>query len=149
MIRLRLGRAEERAALFGIWEEAVRATHDFVTEADIAMYARLVREHYLPQNPVLVAADVRDAPLGFIGVREDKIEALFVDPARHGRGIGRMLVEHVCEGRERLYVDVNEQNASARRFYTRLGFSQIGRSRLDGCGRPYPILHLLRSTTRD
>jgi putative acetyltransferase len=146
MIRLRKGRAQERAALFAIWEEAVRATHDFVTEADIAMYARLVREHYLPQAHVLVAADALDAPLGFIGVREDKIEALFVRPARHGQGIGRMLVEHVCERRARVYVDVNEQNPGARRFYARLGFAPVGRSRLDGCGRPYPILHLQRST---
>jgi putative acetyltransferase len=39
-------------------------------------------------------------------------------------------------------VDVNEQNTKAVGFYERIGFKRTGRSRLDGQGRPYPLLHL-------
>jgi putative acetyltransferase len=147
MIALRAGRTGDRDALYGIWERAVRATHDFVTPADFAMYARLVRNYYLPQTPVTVAVDERDVPLGFIGVMDNRIEALFVAPERHGEGIGRLLVENALarrhESREDLLVDVNEQNTGGRRFYDRMGFRVTGRSALDGCGRPYPILHLI------
>lgn len=147
MITLRAGRAADTDVLFGIWERAVHATHDFVTPADLAMYARLVRHHYLPRTPVTVAVDERDAPHGFIGVMDDRIEALFVAPERHGEGIGRLLVENALAqrriGRGKLLVDVNEQNEGGRRFYARMGFRPIGRSALDGCGRPYPILHLV------
>jgi putative acetyltransferase len=44
-----------------------------------------------------------------------------------------------------LRVDVNEGNPGALAFYRRLGFTQTGRSPLDGAGRPYPLLHLAQS----
>ncbi|MGY0625916.1 MAG: GNAT family N-acetyltransferase, partial [Paraglaciecola chathamensis] len=39
-------------------------------------------------------------------------------------------------------VDVNEQNPKALGFYQRIGFKVVGRSELDGQGKPYPLLHL-------
>lgn len=143
MVTLRTSRAKDRQALFALWDASVRATHGFVSEADLAMYAGLVRDYYLPQTRVLVAVDERDAPLGFIGVLGNRIEALFVRPDRHGEGIGRMLVADAKAKRRELYVDVNEQNEGGRIFYDRMGFRRIGRSPLDGCNRPYPILHLI------
>jgi putative acetyltransferase len=144
MLTLRTSRTTDRKALFALWDSSVRATHGFVSDDDRAMYAELVRNHYLPKTPVLVAADERDFPVGFIGVLGNRIEALFVHPDRHGQGIGRMLVEDAKAKHRRLYVDVNEQNEGARIFYDRMRFRRIGRSRLDGCGKPYPILHLIR-----
>ncbi len=73
-----------------------------------------------------------------------KIDALFIDPRRHGQGIGRALVDHAASLSSNLTVDVNEQNEGACAFYEKLGFRQIGRSELDGSGRPFPILHLAR-----
>jgi putative acetyltransferase len=143
MITLRISRAGDSKALFALWNASVRATHRFVSDADLAMYAGLVRDYYLPQTQVLVAADEHDTPVGFIGVIGNRIEALFVHPDRHGEGIGRMLVEDAKASHRELFVDVNEQNEGARIFYDRMGFRRIGRSRLDGCGRPYPILHLI------
>ncbi|MCY1185657.1 putative N-acetyltransferase YjaB [compost metagenome] len=66
---------------------------------------------------------------------------LFVDPAQHGRGIGRALMEHALAQGARS-VDVNEQNPQALGFYLRLGFVRHGRSPVDGSGKPFPILHL-------
>lgn len=146
MITLRMSRPDDRKALFAVWNASVRATHGFVSEADLAMYAGLVRDYYLPQTSVLVGVDAHDAPVGFIGVLGNRIEALFVHPDRHGRGIGRMLVDDAKAKHRELYVDVNEQNEGARSFYDRTGFRRIGRSPLDGCGKPYPILHLIYST---
>ncbi|HKH91462.1 MAG TPA: hypothetical protein VKA54_06650 [Gemmatimonadaceae bacterium] len=44
-----------------------------------------------------------------------------------------------------LDVDVNEQNEPARRFYSALGFSVVGRSETDMAGRPFPMLHMRRA----
>ncbi len=41
-------------------------------------------------------------------------------------------------------LDVNEQNEGAVRFYAARGFAEVGRSPLDGEGRPFPLLHLRR-----
>jgi putative acetyltransferase len=70
------------------------------------------------------------------------MEALFVDPAVHGRGLGKALVQHGLALQADMTVDVNEQNKQAVGFYQRMGFVVTGRSPLDEQGRPYPLLHL-------
>jgi putative acetyltransferase len=41
---------------------------------------------------------------------------------------------------------VNEQNPAACGFYEHLGFVVVGRSEVDGTGRPFPLLHMRRPT---
>jgi putative acetyltransferase len=142
MFPIRPSQPDDRDALFGIWLAAVRATHDFLTEEDIAFYAEQVRGVYLLQVELLVAVDEADRPVGFMGMTGMKIDALFVDPSRHGQGVGRALVNHARRREPALEVDVNEQNRQARTFYERLGFRETGRSELDGSGRPFPLIHL-------
>jgi putative acetyltransferase len=72
------------------------------------------------------------------------MDSLFIDPAYCGRGLGRAMVEHACSIAPDLSVDVNEQNEAAVAFYRHLGFAQVGRSPVDGSGRPYPLLHMKR-----
>lgn len=67
---------------------------------------------------------------------------LFVSDAARGKGIGTALLTDVIAGHRVTTVDVNEQNSGALGFYLSHGFVRIGRSELDGDGRPYPILHL-------
>lgn len=130
-------------ALTTLWESAVRATHHFLGEDDIALFRPLVRDGYLPSAPWLrVARDGDGELLGFVGVEADKIEMLFVDPHRHGRGVGRALLELAVAECGARRVDVNEQNPGAVAFYRRMGFVVESRSAVDGLGKPFPLLHL-------
>lgn len=142
MIRIRSSRPEDSPRLFEIWRSAVEATHGFVAAEHLAIIDKQVREEYLPSAVLHVAVDAADRPVGFMGSAGDMIESLFVDPAYHGRGVGRRLIELARASGRTLTVDVNEQNTGARQFYERLGFEVIGRSELDGSGMPYPLLHL-------
>ncbi len=144
MVAIRPSRPQDLPALFRVWENAVRAAHSFLPEEDLDFYARQVRDDYLPAHRFWVAAGADGEPLGFMGMTGAKIDALFVDPSCHGRGIGRALVDHAASLAGDLTVDVNEQNGGARAFYEKLGFRRIGRSDLDEAGQPYPILHLAR-----
>ncbi|SDE46147.1 putative acetyltransferase [Paenibacillus sp. UNCCL117] len=136
-------RIEDHDALTDIWLRAVRQTHHFLSEEDIAFYHRLVRDEALQAVELWTALGEDGKPAGFIGLDGAKVEMLFVDPERHGRGIGRRLLDHAAELKGRgLSVDVNEQNEAALAFYKRYGFVQTGRSELDGSGRPFPLLHL-------
>lgn len=144
MTTIRSSKPSDLPALFNIWHEAVRATHTFLSEKDIAFYAQQVRDAYLPSCPFWVAVGENDEPKGFMGMTGSKIDALFIHPKHHGLGIGRALIDHAASIASSLTVDVNEQNEGACAFYRKLGFHQVGRSELDDSGQPFPILHLAR-----
>ncbi len=141
-LRLDVPGAADLDRLAALWEAAVRATHHFLAEADIDHLRPLVREQYLPSAKLVGARDARGEWLGFLGVDGDELEALFVHPDRHGRGIGRMLAEHAIRELGVVRVDVNEQNPGAVAFYERIGFLVVGRSEVDGQGREFPILKM-------
>jgi putative acetyltransferase len=142
MIRIRASRADDVPRLFEVWQAAVAATHGFVSAEDKAEIAGIVREQYLPNVPLWVAVDEADRPLGFMGMTGAMMDALFIDPTHHGRGLGRAMVEHARLIAPDLSVDVNEQNEAAVAFYRHLGFRQVGCSPVDDSGRPYPLLRL-------
>lgn len=124
-----------------IWRAAVDATHDFLTPGDRAAIETEVRG-FLPAAPLWLAVDADDRAVGFMLLDGNSMEALFIDPAHRGQGIGRALVTHALESVSILTTEVNEQNEQAVGFYARLGFEPTGRSEQDGQGRPYPLIHL-------
>ncbi|WP_276356093.1 acetyltransferase [Cohnella caldifontis] len=129
--------------LVDIWYRAVTRTHAFLAESDIRFYRDIVQNGALREVEVWVGRGENQTPAGFIGLAGTKIEMLFVDPQYHGKGIGSRLIQHARKTKgDHLQVDVNEQNDGACAFYKRLGFVQVGRSELDGSGKPFPLLHL-------
>ena len=146
-VRVRPARHDDRPRMLELWERSVRATHQFLEEQDVEMLRPLVAEELATDTIdwwVLVADDFI---FGFLGFAHDAIEALFIDPGHHRRGVGRSLVEHAeAMAAGALSVDVNEQNAGALQFYEALGFSVIGRSPTDSAGRPFPIVHMRRTS---
>jgi putative acetyltransferase len=141
MFTIRRARADEGERIIEIWRGAVDATHNFLSDSDRAAIDDEVCD-FLPQAPLLLAVDQDDRPLAFMLMEGGHMEALFVDAAFHGQGIGAELVRYGLALVPRMTTDVNEQNAQAIGFYERLGFRRIGRSPLDGQGRPYPLIHL-------
>lgn len=128
-------------ALTTLWERSVRATHNFLAPEDIDFFRRMVRDEALSAVELLVVRNAEGAFTAFAGVAGERLEMLFVDPAEHGKGIGRELVRHVVRHCGVRWVDVNEQNTRAIGFYDRMGFRIIGRDDLDPSGKPCPILH--------
>jgi putative acetyltransferase len=147
--QIRRARAADHPALVALWERSVRATHDFLTEADIVALRPLVREALSDDALELwVLTERADVPIGFMGLAGHDIAALFLEPARRGQGGGRRLVAYAQHRREGdLTVDVNEQNLTAQGFYEALGFVVVGRSPLDDGRRPFPVLHMRRPAT--
>lgn len=128
--------------LIEIWESSVRATHDFLSEDHIQSLKPLILEHYFDAVDLRVAKDEDDHIVGFIGVAEQNIEMLFISPSHRGKGIGALLVKNAIKHQRARKVDVNEQNPNAAGFYQHMGFRVVGRSPLDGQGKPFPLLHL-------
>jgi putative acetyltransferase len=94
------------------------------------------------------ARDADGRLVAFLGVDGESLEALFVDATSRGAGVGRGLIRYAIDVLGARSVDVNEQNAQAVGFYRHFGFEPIGRSEVDGLGKPYPLLHM-RLRSRD
>lgn len=141
MSSIRPARTADGARLLDIWRKAVDATHDFLTPSDRdAIEAEVAA--FLPQAPAWLATDPDDRAIGFMLIDGTHMEALFIDPAWRGQGIGRRLVDHALSLHPTLTTDVNEQNAQAIGFYEAMRFARTGRSPKDSQGRPYPLIHL-------
>lgn len=142
-MRVRPSKPEDGARIVEIWRGAVVATHDFLSPAHLAEIDAQVEE-FLPQTSLLLAIDGQGRATGFMGMTDNKVDSLFIDPALRGGGIGRLMIAHAASLYPSLLVDVNEQNAQAVGFYERMGFVRIGRSETDDQGRPYPLIHMQR-----
>jgi putative acetyltransferase len=132
---------EEYPAIVDVWRSAVSATHDFLSAEHFAEIERALPGDYLP-NVTLTVADDAGRIVGFSGVAEGRLEMLFVHDDVRGTGVGTVLLNDAVVRLGVTALDVNEQNPQAVGFYLARGFTQTGRSELDGDGRPYPLLTL-------
>ena len=127
--------------LWQVWEASVRATHHFLTEQDIQSIKQQGKA-VLYDIDILVVAFEENIPIGFIGIQEKKIEALFLSPDQIGKGWGRLLIDLAIQQYGALYIDVNEQNTQAEAIYRHLGFETYQYDETDEQGNPFPILHM-------
>lgn len=124
-----------------IWEASVRASHRFLTEEDIkALYPQA--EEAVQQIETLWVIQDGLRTVGFMGVQERKIEMLFLHPDYFRKGLGKIFVERAFRDLNVEYVDANEQNPDAVKFYERMGFRTFHRDATDDQGNPFPILRM-------
>ena len=138
-------RPADQPVLFDIWLRSVRATHTFLSEADIAFLEPKVRDYLASDaSELFVVCAEEGVVAGFMGLGGNEIEALFLAPEHVRRGFGSLLVAEARSLRHgaELTLDVNEQNTGARRFYEACGFVVTGRSEVDDEGLPFPLLHM-------
>ena len=132
-------------ALLGVWEDSVRATHLFLSDAEV----RRIKE-YVPRAlggvEHLIAAENESGKLiAFMGTEHRRLEMLFLSPLERGKGIGRQLLRYGIQNYEIQEVTVNEQNPQAVGFYEHMGFETFRRTEHDEAGDPYPLLYMKRT----
>ena len=125
-----------------IWEQSVRATHLFLSDAEV----KAIRA-YVPQAlksvEHLIAAET-EKPIGFMGVQDGRLEMLFITQEKRRKGIGKRLLQYGIETYGIVELTVNEQNPQAVGFYKHMGFEAYKRTELDEEGNPYPLLYMKR-----
>ena len=60
---------------------------------------------------------------GFVGVRNEYIEGIFVFDEMQSHGIGKFLLDYIKDKKVRLQLNVYQKNARAMSFYQREGFT--------------------------
>ena len=129
--------------LLQIWERSVRATHLFLSDAEVNRIKEYVPRAFEGVEHLIVAE--AEKPVAFMGTQNGRLEMLFVAPEERGRGIGRQLLQYGVENYGVLEVTVNEQNPQAVGFYERMGFETYKRTDTDEEGAPYPLLYMKRA----
>ena len=127
--------------LLHVWEASVRATHLFLSDAEVNQI-----KEYVPQAlsgvEHLVIAEDSGKPMGFMGVEKQRLEMLFLSPKERGKGLGKSLLQYGIENYGINEVTVNEQNPEAVGFYRHSGFETYKRTAQDEQGNPYPLLYM-------
>lgn len=111
-------------ALISIWEKANALAHPFLAPNFVAFVKDAMRNMYLPNAETWVIQKNGD-PIGFIAMIGNEIGGLFLDPAYHGHGYGRAMVDHVVGLKGPLRVEVFKENKIGRPFYERYGFEYV------------------------
>ncbi|WP_382465552.1 GNAT family N-acetyltransferase [Streptomyces noursei] len=137
---IRRYRDADQDAVCDLWSRASKQAHPFIEGEGEGERARILREVHLVRAENWVAE--RDgAVIGVLGLRAGddagaEIDGLFVAPEAQGAGTGRELMEHAAARYGALTLEVFEENARARRFSARLGFTERGRRIDDQTGHP-------------
>ncbi|MES2655436.1 MAG: GNAT family N-acetyltransferase [Bacteroidota bacterium] len=130
-----------REQLIAVWEKSVSATHHFVTPEEVARLKELVKQ--IDFNSFSVYCLVAESKvLGFLGVEDQVIESLFLDPDYIGQKLGAKLMNFAINELKADKVNVNEQNLDAIKFYSKFGFVTYERTEKDDYGNDYPILKM-------
>jgi putative acetyltransferase len=117
-------RADDLPSALVVWEAASAVGHPFLSEEFLAAERVKLARVYLPAAETWVWDD-GGRLAGFISLVGNEVGGLFVDPALHGRGIGRALVDHARRLRGDLEVEVFRDNALGRAFYAACGFAEL------------------------
>ena len=128
--------------LLDIWEQSVRATHLFLSDAEVKAIRAYVPQALKSVENLIVAE--AEKPIAFMGVQNGRLEMLFLTPEERGRGIGKQLLQYGIENYGIVELTVNEQNPQAVGFYEHMGFETYKRTEVDEQGDPYPLLYMKR-----
>ncbi len=105
-----------------VWRRASEMAHPFLEQAFLDQEADNVRNVYLAFAETWVT-EIDGKVVGFISLIEDEIGGLFLDPAFHGQGLGRAMVDKAASDKGALKVEVFKGNVIGRKFYAAYGFS--------------------------
>lgn len=109
--------------LVDIWLRASLKAHNFIDPNLWHDNAEAMRDRFLRQTENYVFTNSEGAVTGFLALNGNHIEALFVDPAHQGKGVGRALIDHAKQLRGELTLAVYERNGKAVVFYHRNHFA--------------------------
>ena len=103
-----------------IWLNSNLKAHFFIPEQYWISNYEFVKE-MLPQAEVYVYEN-NNKIQGFIGVKDEYIEGIFVADEMQSHGIGKKLLDYIKNKKVRLRLNVYQKNARAISFYQREGF---------------------------
>jgi ribosomal protein S18 acetylase RimI-like enzyme len=125
-VTIRQASAGDADAVADVWLTSFKATYAFPPAHPDEDVRRWIREEIVPREETFVAIDEGGAVVGFMSLREDDLDHLYISPDWIDRGVGSRFVELAKERRPGgLGLYTFQINARARAFYERRGFEAV------------------------
>ena len=140
-VSVRPYRDADLAVLSDLWLRASRHAHGFLGEERLRADQALLETFYFAQAETWVA-EREGRQVGFVGLLEQFVGGLYVDPAAQGRGTGRALMARAQAARETLELEVYAANSRAMAFYRQAGFAEVSRRSEDDQGAAFETVCL-------
>ena len=128
--------------LLNVWEDSVRATHNFLSNEEIEKIKEFVPQALSNIAHLIIENDENEIPIAFMGIEKQKLEMLFITSKCRGKGISKKMLLYGIENYKINDLAVNEDNPQAKGFYEHMGFKVYQRNELDDQGNPYPVLYM-------
>ncbi|MFD2178143.1 GNAT family N-acetyltransferase [Veronia pacifica] len=112
----------KHAELIQLWEHTVRHCYPFYCEHDISTIKQSVLPDLLDMLTLRAIFSPQQVMIGFVGVRQSKVELLFVNPSYQRQGYGKTLLRYATEILRCDWLEVDSRNKNARMFYEKMGF---------------------------
>jgi putative acetyltransferase len=115
---------DDLEAVLLAWETASTLAHPFLTAEFRQTERHNIPTVYLPAADTWVAEEDGQV-IGFISLIGNEVGALFVQPAFHGKGVGRALMNQAKALHDELEVEVFAANDIGQNFYQKAGFTWL------------------------
>ncbi|MBY8870252.1 GNAT family N-acetyltransferase [Micromonospora sp. PLK6-60] len=125
---LRPAHPDDTEAIAALWHQGWRDGHAGHVPAELHRHRRLAdfRDRVPPRLPTTTVATLGERLVGFVTVRDDEVEQVYVAGSARGTGVADALLaaaeRAVAERFDAAWLAVAVGNARARRFYARCGW---------------------------
>lgn len=114
---------DDAPAIGDVWLASFRSAYDFPPAHPDEDVRQWLRNEVVPKTETWVAVESGGEVVGFMSLRDDDLDHLYVHPTWFGRGIGSRFIEIAKERRPRgLGLWTFQVNDRARGLYERRGF---------------------------
>lgn len=125
---IRLYQRDDFDTVTRLWRRAREVAIPHVTARmgySFEMDCRYFKEQIIPSCQLWVGERENKA-VAFMGIKDDFIDYLYVDPGHHRQGIGKALIEHARNlSPNHLWLYTHVANTIARAFYEKNGFVAV------------------------
>lgn len=108
--------------LLNVWGSSTRFAHPFLSEPFLIKERENIPNIYLPMADTWIVEEEGELR-GFLALIGNEVGAIFVDPAFHGKGLGKALMDKASSLHRILELEVFAANSLGRSFYDRYGFT--------------------------
>ena len=115
---------EDVNEVIDVWRNASLIAHPFLSKEFMEQEANTMRYFDLKEAEVFVY-ESGEGIAGFVAMVENDVGALFIDPAKQRKGIGKALLDYIIQSRNYLTVDVFKENVIGLPFYIKYGFEIV------------------------